>query len=563
MRIAAGHLRLQPDLGQQPGHPCRAPRPCGRAQRLDAFADDLANRHSRIERGVGVLKDHLHFRAQRTQLPRRQTGQLRAVEHDPAAGRRDELQKGLGHRGLATAGFADQRQRAARRQRERDAIDRAHLPDRALQETAPDREMHGEIAHLEQGQCARRAAGAPGPCGKFFRSRERFLRCSLAKHTAHEMIRPHGMPWGRITAAGRHHLRTTRGETAAGVHLVRGRHAAGNRRQPPAAPSRIGQRGEQPLRIWMSRRGEERLARRGLDQLAGIHDADAIGHPRHHAEIVADEQECHALLPAQVVEHLQHLGLDGDIERGGRFVGDQQTRPTGQRHGDHHPLLHAARHLEGIGVKAGGRIGDADLAQEFHRPLPCRRAAQAFVQGERLADLLADAQHGVETGRRLLKDHADTAPAHAAHVVLGKAQQVAALETDFAGSDHRSRRQEAQDGERRQRLAAARFAKQGKAFAGGDFERHAVDRPRPPAIGEGNDEREIAYRQQRRHDDVLGSKASRTASANRLAARTRTNMKPKAATSDHQTIGSRASSMRAALIMVPKEMVVGSTPTPT
>jgi hypothetical protein len=40
-------------------------------------------------------------------------------------------------------------------------------------------------------------------------------------------------------------------------------------------------------------------------------------------------------------------------------------------------------------------------------------------------------------------------------------------------------------------------------------------------------------------------------------------MKLKAAASDHQTMGSRASSMRAVLIMVPKEIVLGSTPTPT
>src|SRR4029079_9994545 len=60
-----------------------------------------------------------------------------------------------------------------------------------------------------------------------------------------------------------------------------------------------------------------------------------------------------------------------------------------------------------------------------------------------------------------------------------------------------------------------------------------------------------------------GSNPSRTASAKRLAARTSTNMKKKAAASDHQTIGSRPISRRAALIMVPKLVVAGSTPTPT
>ena len=60
-----------------------------------------------------------------------------------------------------------------------------------------------------------------------------------------------------------------------------------------------------------------------------------------------------------------------------------------------------------------------------------------------------------------------------------------------------------------------------------------------------------------------GSKASRTTSANRLAASTSTNMNAKTAAKDHQTIGSRASSARAMLIMVPKLIVDGSTPMPT
>src|SRR6185503_12595970 len=60
-----------------------------------------------------------------------------------------------------------------------------------------------------------------------------------------------------------------------------------------------------------------------------------------------------------------------------------------------------------------------------------------------------------------------------------------------------------------------------------------------------------------------GSKPSRTASAKRLAASTSTNMNTNAAASDHHTIGSRPISSRAALIMVPKLVVAGSTPTPT
>ena len=48
---------------------------------------------------------------------------------------------------------------------------------------------------------------------------------------------------------------------------------------------------------------------------------------------------------ADLAQQLQHLRLDGDVERGGRLVGDQQLGLERQAHGDHRALLHAAREL--------------------------------------------------------------------------------------------------------------------------------------------------------------------------------------------------------------------------
>src|SRR3546814_4618680 len=56
----------------------------------------------------------------------------------------------------------------------------------------------------------------------------------------------------------------------------------------------------------------------------------------HHAEVVGDQHHAHAELAANVGDQLQHLGLDGDVERGGRLVGDQQLRPAGQRRSEEH-----------------------------------------------------------------------------------------------------------------------------------------------------------------------------------------------------------------------------------
>ncbi len=54
----------------------------------------------------------------------------------------------------------------------------------------------------------------------------------------------------------------------------------------------------------------------------------------------------------QLAQQLEDLRLDGDVERRRRLVGDQQLGLAGERHGDHHPLAHAARELVRVVVAA-------------------------------------------------------------------------------------------------------------------------------------------------------------------------------------------------------------------
>ncbi len=63
-----------------------------------------------------------------------------------------------------------------------------------------------------------------------------------------------------------------------------------------------------------------------LDDLAGIHDDDAVAEGRDQPQIVGDEDQPHAALGDQLVEDAQHLELHRDVERRGRLVGDQQVR---------------------------------------------------------------------------------------------------------------------------------------------------------------------------------------------------------------------------------------------
>ena len=59
---------------------------------------------------------------------------------------------------------------------------------------------------------------------------------------------------------------------------------------------------------------------------------------------------------AQALEQLEDLRLDGDVERGGRLVGEQQSAAGGERHGDHHPLALAARELVRVVVEPAPRV---------------------------------------------------------------------------------------------------------------------------------------------------------------------------------------------------------------
>jgi hypothetical protein len=59
-------------------------------------------------------------------------------------------------------------------------------------------------------------------------------------------------------------------------------------------------------------------------------ESEIMGHPNHG----------HAMLDLQALDEVHDLRLHGDIEGGGRLVGDEETGLSGQCHGDHDALAH-------------------------------------------------------------------------------------------------------------------------------------------------------------------------------------------------------------------------------
>ena len=191
-----------------------------------------------------------------------------------------------------------------------------------------------------------------------------------------------------------------------------------------------------------------------LDDLAVVHHADPVGHLAHDAEIVGDEQHRHVELGLELEQELEDLRLDGDVERGGRLVGDEEVGLVGERHGDHHPLPLPARELMRIGVEPPLGVVDADLVEQLEHARPRRPVGKTAMDLQHLAHLALDGVQRVERGHRLLEDHGDLVAADVTERVRLERHQVLALEPDGAG---RMRGggvgEEPEDRQRRHRLA--------------------------------------------------------------------------------------------------------------
>ena len=253
----------------------------------------------------------------------------------------------------------------------------------------------------------------------------------------------------------------------------------GNCRRPA-----VRNRCDQPLGVVVLRIAQHLLRRAALDHPTELHHRHLVGDLSHHAEVMGDEQQCHALAVLQLAHQRQDLRLGGDVQRGGRLVGDQQRGFQHQGRGDHHPLALAARQAERVGVDQPLGVGQADVAQCRQDPGAALSARQRLVSIEHLADLLADLHHRVQRGHRLLEDHADALAPNGAQLVLGQGQQVAAFEQDATG--HRCHMRPGQEAHHRvgdHRLARARLTNHAQRLAGGNFQVDTLDRQR--AVGTG------------------------------------------------------------------------------
>ncbi len=309
----------------------------------------------------------------------------------------------------------------------------------------------------------------------------------------------------------------------------------------------------------MARRGEQLVDARRLDHPARVHHRDPVGHPGDHPEVVADQDERGAGLAAGGAQHVEHLGLDGDVQGGGGFVGEQHVGVVGDGHGDHGALPHAAGELvrEAVEGTVGGRY--ADQVEQFGGPLAGGGAVEAGpVDPQRLDELVADPVDGGEGGERVLEHHGDPSAADGGQLASGQADQLAVVQPDRA-PDPGGAGQQAEHGQRGDGLPGAGLADDAEGLApvqgevdaahGGDGVGAARAGEVDPQVadaqqrGPGGDGRgggghalvpflvaraRVRDRRGRRAPSEVGSSASRSPSPIRLTARTKSTSSPAA-----------------------------------
>ncbi len=180
----------------------------------------------------------------------------------------------------------------------------------------------------------------------------------------------------------------------------------------------------------MLRIPEDRSNGRLLDNAAGVHDGDTIRGFRDHAEIMRNEKQRQVESRLHLSQQIQNLGLNRHVQRGGRLVGDQESRLACQRDRDEHALPHPARQLMRVIMNLARRVGQPDRFEQLDGASSRLGSAGFPVDEQRFCDLIADGEHRVQRRHWLLENQRNLCATHAPHLGLWQSQQIAATEHD-------------------------------------------------------------------------------------------------------------------------------------
>ena len=135
---------------QQFGHPLPQRRPLQHTMDHQRLSDDLLHRMARVERGVRVLEDHLHFGPQAAQFLRAEPSKILPIQDHLSGSGAVELQDGAPGGGFAAAALTHQAQGLPALDLEGDAVHSLDRPPAAAEQAALQGKILLQPAHLEQ-----------------------------------------------------------------------------------------------------------------------------------------------------------------------------------------------------------------------------------------------------------------------------------------------------------------------------------------------------------------------------------------------------------------------------
>ncbi len=138
---------------------------------------------------------------------------------------------------------------------------------------------------------------------------------------------------------------------------------------------------------------EQLPQRTSLDDPAVIHHDNLVGHVRNDPQIVGNQQQGHTQFGLQFPDQFENPRLDGDIQRRGRFVGDEQGRVANHRHRDHRALAQATGKFERVHAQRSLWIRETDMLQHSLGQAHAFLITRIAMQEQRLADLVADGMY--------------------------------------------------------------------------------------------------------------------------------------------------------------------------
>ena len=116
----------------------------------DGFGEGAEDGEARVERGVGVLEDHLEVEPCEPEGGGVEGGEVAVFEEDPAGGERLELHDGAAEGGFAATGFADEPEDFAWGDVEGDPVDGAEGIRAFAEEGGAGGEVDADVVELEK-----------------------------------------------------------------------------------------------------------------------------------------------------------------------------------------------------------------------------------------------------------------------------------------------------------------------------------------------------------------------------------------------------------------------------